>query len=383
MPCLYPRFSSVRNLNREFDSAGNRYYTPDSGRRFPLLRFKIPCHHCFECRRSRSNEWRIRLLHEWAYGSYATALFCTITFSPAHYPDLGTLDRSGLRALMRKFWDSYRKRYGYTPRYFFISEYGTPDTSEGSHRFHLHGFIFIPRGCQVPEYSSLHQFISARFGFAWVERMRSARALNYTMKYASKAYSSKRPPHPLCGLIIASQGLGRSYALANAASIFGSVSDPDSPSCLKWVDNFGKPWTYRIPDYYKVLARRFFRLHKIPLNLPREPYTVRFGPFSISSAAPPSEIRDIRDRYIAYLSDFCDPFFHLQCALKRRIERQLSHSLNFLSIQNEDNQIRCLDADIQDTGPEQVPLQFLESRIVHALPAVPGGSHPPSPQFSD
>lgn len=321
MPCLHPKWVVIRRKSDLVDGDGNAYYKPVGFEDLPELKFvKVPCHNCYECRKRRANDWRLRLFHEWRYGGYNLSLFTTISFSPENYPDMKTVDRSSCRKLMRRFWDAFRKRYGYIPRYFFITEYNEdPIDPTNNHRFHFHGFIFFRLGQPCPPYVELHEFIGKYFGYSWFEKMESTGAISYTLKYATKGLTERVRIHPASGIIVSSQGIGKSYVRhIGPVRILGRVDSVESPTRIKVLDDRGHEFTYSIPQYYKQLSRRLTNSHKIAVVRQLQSYVVRYGPYHVYSDASPKEISETIAKYEEWLSSMSDNYNHYVKVSRKR-----------------------------------------------------------------
>nr|CRY94235.1 hypothetical protein [uncultured prokaryote] len=276
-----------------------------SGKYYVARYVMAPCRHCYPCRRNRAHEWRVRLLHEAEFGMNSQVLFTTISFSDKNLPSEYT--KTVVSKQMRSFFDHFRKTFGFRPKYFFISEYG--DRPENKHRFHLHGFIFIPKHrADFVDYKSVHRLLEHHFGYAWIAKMKHRGAINYSMKYATKTYESKEEPDPACGLIISSHGLGRRYAEINAAALFGSYSDPYSPAFLTFTAN-GRKWTYKVPLYYRRISNSTVGKQRVFL-LPsfERPVKGRFGPYEYTDMGKSYVCawQSYYDRLNTFLNPLCD-----------------------------------------------------------------------------
>lgn len=96
---------------------------------------QVPCGRCVRCRKKRYNEWRSRLVREHLFNGHKRACFLTLTISEKYYAGEDT----DVKQYLRQFFDNYRKRFGFVPKHFFVSELG-----EKGGRLHLHGVIYDP-----------------------------------------------------------------------------------------------------------------------------------------------------------------------------------------------------------------------------------------------
>lgn len=90
----------------------------------------LPCGRCVGCRLERSRQWAARILHE--SRSNAANCFITLTYSPDHLPEGGTLRYADFQRFMKRL----RKRYGKV-RFYMCGEYG-----EQLQRPHYHACLF-------------------------------------------------------------------------------------------------------------------------------------------------------------------------------------------------------------------------------------------------
>lgn len=222
MNCLYPilvrnpRISSDRFLKR-VQAFGSDFDTLVAGT--PLF-ISVPCGRCFECLRSRANEWRTRLLHENQFGGHDNGIFVTLTFSPEYYRgiDMDT------RPFVRKFFDNWRYRFAVDgkkaprPFHFLIEELG-----DDNNRLHLHGIFW-----DIPFYFTEHDFPDCSkalmnevlsslwpYGNTWVGYLTDSTA-SYVTKYITKTTKSAQENGSddyfnFRGRIYCSPGIGSSY----------------------------------------------------------------------------------------------------------------------------------------------------------------------------
>lgn len=187
----------------------------------------VPCGKCYNCRRRRASDWRVRLLAE--SEAAQNTVFVTLTIAPEHYNN----GKPDIQKMLREMWFRYRYvfrnkltgEYARIPKHWFIIEAG-----EERGRLHLHGFIWDshiftpPAPCDL-----LHPRISKgkkvyynhlstelirkiwRFGFADVAYSFSPKLVSYATKYMLKQFTKSN------GIIIkapvlCSPGVGRVLA---------------------------------------------------------------------------------------------------------------------------------------------------------------------------
>lgn len=239
MSCLWPR----KIINRRYDShCGSlplRYDDHVEGFTPPDYYVTIPCGVCPECRKAYKNQWTSRLLFEASHAKKADCVFLSLTFSddnlkrdtegnPTGY------SRSECSAIFRRFRDNFRKKYHFSFRYFCVSELGGKNG-----RFHLHAIVwakgFSRKDIKYNDFKSLW-----KYGFAYVEPIRSFGAFNYIAKYILKPpeFDPWYKPVVLC-----SPRIGYDAVRANKdydANFFKS-------SAFFNIAGF----SYRVPAYYR------------------------------------------------------------------------------------------------------------------------------------
>lgn len=192
----------------------------------------IPCGNCIGCLRDYARAWRVRLLHEHAYGNHDLCLCLTLTINPENYESFQS--KEGMRRCLRMFFD--RLRF-YTPRrripkHFFVSELG-----ERKGRLHFHGFLW---DCSV----NLHDLRKAwSYGFIWVDKLRSDKQLSYCTKYITKPVVAWHKP-----TVFVSPKLGEAYTRDPHWSAWHHQGNRDSNInlCCRFGD-----FVYALPSYYK------------------------------------------------------------------------------------------------------------------------------------
>lgn len=146
--------------------------------------FVVPCGRCERCLSVRKSAWRTRLLREYDYNSDKKNYFVTLTFDDENLQKyvLGK-SNSEKGAILTRFIDRFRKRFGSSVRYFFISELG-----EHTGRFHFHGILF---DAPVNLHTNLLRDIW-KHGYVVVSRLQNGRAISYCIKYITKLHVYSR-----------------------------------------------------------------------------------------------------------------------------------------------------------------------------------------------
>ena len=93
---------------------------------------KIPCGQCVGCRLEYSRQWAIRCCHEASLHTFNS--FITLTYSPEHLPEDGSLDVVHFQKFMKRL---RKKLFPLKIRFFHCGEYG-----DLTRRPHYHALIF-------------------------------------------------------------------------------------------------------------------------------------------------------------------------------------------------------------------------------------------------
>lgn len=157
---------------------------------------RFPCGRCLACRINRSEEWALRLAHE--YDVCKKACFVTLTYCDEKLPLGGTLRKAHLQNWMKKLRLEFE---GVKIKYYCCGEYG-----DRGGRPHYHGIIF---NVEVKDYDVINKCWDN--GFIYVKKIIPER-LSYVTGYVTKklwgdrareVYGSREAPFAL-----QSKGLG-------------------------------------------------------------------------------------------------------------------------------------------------------------------------------
>lgn len=187
----------------------------------------VPCGKCANCNKTRASGWRLRLLAQLIESGDSS--FITLTLSPKYYDEV----RSEPRKYINMFIDRLRKKIGYRPKYFIISELG-----ESTKRFHFHGILF---GVSRTLFSKLVLSDIWKYGFVGDDFIGpgDVRTCAYMTKYLIKPQDPNFKP-TLC----VSPGLGKSLISSLKVSDLFDGADIDSRVFL-----FGRHFS--LPPYLK------------------------------------------------------------------------------------------------------------------------------------
>lgn len=129
MACSMPLAGWYSN---ELNESGKRGVVFNPRKAFLDMPLELPCGKCEGCRADQSLAWSIRAYHEAT--QHEKNCFITLTYSDAHLPDDGAIDKRALQLFFKRL----RKRIAPEKlRYFACGEYG-----EKTGRPHYHAIIF-------------------------------------------------------------------------------------------------------------------------------------------------------------------------------------------------------------------------------------------------
>lgn len=183
----------------------------------------IPCGTCFYCLKRKRQEWSLRLMYEIL--DHKENSFVTLTF------DDFNLDRfkSDYKRPLKLYIDRLRKKIGYRPRYFFISELG-----EENNRFHFHGILFGTSKETLSYNVQNSLWTYGRSSAGWV----NFKTANYLTKYIVKMQNDEKP------ILMCSNGIGQAFFRISQTEKYYNNGQGRF-----LISVFGK--FYPMPNYYK------------------------------------------------------------------------------------------------------------------------------------
>ena len=185
----------------------------------------IGCGHCMECRKQKTNSWRVRLLED--IKEHTNGKFVTLTFSteslkkltsyirdgaddPFNIPEGYELDNTICTVAMRLFLERWRKKYKRSLRHWIVSELGHGATEH----VHLHGIVRTEQ--EIASQEKVRQY-----GYVWKGKLKghhkgipvlenyvNAKTVNYITKYVCKIDLIHQKYKPV---ILSTDGIGRNY----------------------------------------------------------------------------------------------------------------------------------------------------------------------------
>lgn len=195
--CLYPKWGKNPKYKPNKKNNGRPPICKDKR----LLYIPFKCGKCYECRKQKQREWRVRLEEELKENK---GYFITLTISNESMEKLEK--DTGLKweenpndiaiRAMRLFLERVRKDAGKSLKHWAVTELG-----EKFDRIHLHGIFF---GEKAAELTIKHW----KYGFTFIGEYCNSESINYMTKYMLKA-DTKHPE--FTGIVLASKGIGKNY----------------------------------------------------------------------------------------------------------------------------------------------------------------------------
>lgn len=197
-------------LNKRFlPNRKNRWDPPVcTDERFKYV--EVECGHCFECRKKKRREWRIRNYEQ--LRETPNAVFFTGTVSPKRYEEIctkyrykndGTQDNEIITKIQRLFLERIRKQTGKSVKHWCVTEKGHTNTR----RIHIHGLFYATNGETKWQLTKLlyENWID---GYKYYGRYVNEKTINYVSKYMTKK-DEDNPEY--IGIVLCSKGLGAGY----------------------------------------------------------------------------------------------------------------------------------------------------------------------------
>ena len=198
-------------LNKRFlPNRKNRWNPPVcTDERFRYV--EVECGHCFECRKKKRREWRIRNYEQ--LKETPVAVFFTGTVSPQRYEHIckqygykndGSQDNEIITKIQRLFLERIRKEKGYSIKHWCVTEKGHTNTR----RIHVHGLYYATHG-ETKWQLTKTLFENWIDGYKFYGSYVNEKTINYVSKYMTKK-DEDNPDY--IGIVLCSKGLGANYA---------------------------------------------------------------------------------------------------------------------------------------------------------------------------
>ena len=150
----------------------------------------MECGHCFECRKKKRREWRIRNYEQLKETPHA--VFFTGTVSPQRYEHIckqygykndGSQDNEIITKIQRLFLERIRKEKGYSIKHWCVTEKGHTNTR----RIHIHGLYYATHGETLEGIQIWEDTILKRYNIKKTER-RLLIEITYNLEKSQKEY---------------------------------------------------------------------------------------------------------------------------------------------------------------------------------------------------
>ena len=141
--CLYTK----KILNKRFVPTRKNGYNPPICHDERLRYIDIECGHCYECKRKKARNWRIRMAEQ--LRETPTAVFFTGTFTDQRTEKISRkygIDKENANEIATKetrlFLERIRRVLGKSVEHWIVTEKGHTNTR----RIHIHGIFFAQEG---------------------------------------------------------------------------------------------------------------------------------------------------------------------------------------------------------------------------------------------
>ena len=232
----------------------NKHFTPNrkNGFKIPFcddkrkLWVSAPCGYCIECRKKKSNDWKIRITEEMNNGlkcwfvnlsfSNKSIFLLEERFKLKHKRDADANDVATLA--IRLYFENIRKKLKVSLKHIFFTELG----HRNSHRIHLHGLIWNTSNF---DNNTVLDVIKSKWrrGIVFIGNEASLKTVNYIVKYLLKSDCDNPGFISKC---LCSPGIGKSY-LNKPDATRNVFNDNNTNECYRYTT--GKKGS--LPTYYR------------------------------------------------------------------------------------------------------------------------------------
>lgn len=211
--CLYPKLIK----NKKYTSTKKNGGVIPAINDMRVLMLPVGCGKCMECRKKKSNDWRVRLNEEIKQNK--NGKFVTLTFSNDSMKLLYErlinddkinnnklngydLDNKIVTKAVRLFLERWRKKYKKSVKHWFVTELGQTNTE----RVHIHGIIWTD-----VENKIINDIWS--YGYTWIGDKNTGgyvneKTINYVVKYVTKIDKLHKEYN---SIVLCSKGIGKNY----------------------------------------------------------------------------------------------------------------------------------------------------------------------------
>lgn len=344
--CLY----TERILNRRYLPTRKNGWNPPVCTDERLRYINVECGKCYECRRKKAREWKVRIAEQ--LKEMPHAIFFTGTFTDERIKVLSeryNIPKENINELatkeVRLFMERLRKyNNGKSIKHWIVTEKGHTN----SRRIHIHG-IFWYENKQRLSWLLKQQWIA---GYSYQGIYVNMKTINYIVKYMTKT-DLDNPD--FIGIVLASPGLGKKFLTSYDASKIKYIKKSDTQQTIE---------TYRLnngqkiplPKYYKYKLfteeeRQLLWIEKI-----EEGYSYVMGE-KFPTRTPEEE--EAYNKVVEYYRELCvrvhkddKRIFELQ-KMENRLKRSYSYIKNAQKfkrreIKKEEKQQKNFDNDIEE-----------------------------------
>lgn len=202
--CYFPE----KIYNKRFLPTRKNHFHPERCYDERMRYIEVECGHCFECRKKKRNQWRLRNFEELRKTKHA--IFFTGTLSPKryeylceHYGFKENEENLIITKELRLFLERIRKSCGHSIRHWCVTEKGHQNTR----RIHLHGIFYLPKGMRYKKMLGLlyNNWIG---GYCYYGKYVNNKTINYITKYMTK---EDRDNPDYQAIILCTKGIGKEY----------------------------------------------------------------------------------------------------------------------------------------------------------------------------
>lgn len=184
--CLYPRI--IKNPRYRQESEHCWQYSDAR-----VLAVAIGCGKCWECRRKKVREWKLRIQWEMDKNPIR-GRGMTLTFADKFFKENSGDEHELTAKALNHFRKRWQKKYKESPRYWAINELG----QNGTERLHIHGIIWTDKTAEEIEQTWMYGQI----------KIKPIKGVDYFLKYVNKVDML----HPnFFPKIFCSKGIGKDF----------------------------------------------------------------------------------------------------------------------------------------------------------------------------
>lgn len=200
--CLYPK----RILNRRFMPTRKNGYEPPVCTDERLRYINVDCGKCYECKRKKAREWKVRIAEQ--LKETPKAIFFTGTFTDKRIEKLSIkygIPKENVNEIATKEVRLYMERLrkyngGKSIKHWIVTEKGHTNTR----RIHIHGIFWHENKMTLSKLLK-EQWIA---GYSYQGTFVNMKTVNYIVKYLTKT-DIDNPEFD--GIVLASPGLGKGF----------------------------------------------------------------------------------------------------------------------------------------------------------------------------